>query len=294
VNIITVMSDLINAASEGDIGAVRRLLELGADPADNDSYALGRAACYGHNSIVTLLIQAGADVAASDNEAVRLAAYGDRLSTVTLLIRAGADVTAADNYAITHAARNGNALMVKLLIDEGADVTVFRNLPLFYAVQRGHTAAARALLAGGACVSSRDNAALCMAIEFNDVKLAQVLLEWGAVYHGIMGAIHTAIKEAHAEIMKFLIEREFDISTASHQLVKWAAESDDHTIMQMLVEHTAQHSEYRYVYDTAGDALYIFHRTDPMPWCSNLTPSQEFIEKCISEIKTKKSATSPH
>ena len=91
-------TSLMNAAVGGDVNAVKKLLNEGADvnvQGFNGWTALSEAAYGGHTKIVKLLIEKGADVNAKANNGVT---------------------------ALMWAAWNGHTEIVKLLIDKGADI----------------------------------------------------------------------------------------------------------------------------------------------------------------------------
>lgn len=94
---------LMSAASNGDINAVKRLLNEGADvnAKDSDNWtALTKAARDGHTEIVKFLIEKGADVHAKAYKgysALMVAALDGNTEIVKLLIEKGADI----DYAIT-------------------------------------------------------------------------------------------------------------------------------------------------------------------------------------------------
>ena len=93
-------SPLIGAAREGRLGAVRWLLERGADPdlaVEGDGNALIMAAAEGHLDVVTLLLDRGANieqVVPRDENALIQASGNGRLAVVKLLVSRGANVNA--------------------------------------------------------------------------------------------------------------------------------------------------------------------------------------------------------
>ncbi|MBI5892070.1 MAG: ankyrin repeat domain-containing protein [Deltaproteobacteria bacterium] len=99
----TPTTPLTKAAESGDINAVKRLLNEGADVNAKDSNnwtALTEAARDGNTEIVKLLIEKGADVHAKAYKgysALMVAALGGNTEIVKLLIEKGADI----DYAIT-------------------------------------------------------------------------------------------------------------------------------------------------------------------------------------------------
>lgn len=126
---------LHDAAREGDIAAVKRLITGGADVQEIDDDTaltpLVTAALAGHKDIVELLIENGADPDGRDGKgytALHAAAYGGHLDIVVLLIDRGVDPNDHHNKAgITplHAAVEGNFRdIVAVLLAKNVDVEV--------------------------------------------------------------------------------------------------------------------------------------------------------------------------
>ncbi len=108
---------LWEAAFDGGIETVERLLSSGADVhADNDG-ALRIAALRGHTGVVKALLQAGADVHADNDDAIVRAVLMMHTATALVLLDAGA----VNNEALRHAAFLGLAPVVKKLLDAGAN-----------------------------------------------------------------------------------------------------------------------------------------------------------------------------
>jgi len=112
------------AAREGDLAEVNRLLESGADPDEGDEdgvTALHFAAAAGHLEIVRALAEAGADLDLAeydgDTALVNASEFG-RLEVVEYLVDHGADVTlegARGDLPIKYARRRGHSDVVKVL-----------------------------------------------------------------------------------------------------------------------------------------------------------------------------------
>jgi ankyrin repeat protein len=125
-------SELIEAASGGDVARVATLLE-GPHPPPveaQDSYgytALIRAAINGHSEAVALLLRRGAAVEAKSRigqTALSYASLIGRREVVALLLDRGARIESRDNNGwspLMQAAAGGSREVVTLLLERGAD-----------------------------------------------------------------------------------------------------------------------------------------------------------------------------
>jgi len=128
---------LLQAAANGDMETVRRLLESGEQVDATDDVGrtpLMRAAGNGHTRIVKRLLEAGADVNARDSKertALMRASVTGHKDTVRILLQAGADVQCIDGSngwtSLMKAAAGGHAGIVRLLLEHGADPRVAGN-----------------------------------------------------------------------------------------------------------------------------------------------------------------------
>lgn len=126
-------SDVITAAKEGRIDAVKSFLTSGGDP--NYTNKLGQtallsAAIEKKGEVVTLLLAHGANPNIADimgQTPVFFAAYNQDLDVVKALIGVGANVNAktqSDDFALLRAVTWGNVKLVELLVKGGADVNM--------------------------------------------------------------------------------------------------------------------------------------------------------------------------
>ena len=165
---------LVDAARLGDVGAMRELLDAGADVnavVPGDGSPLIAAARRGDMRAVQLLLDRGADVTlevSGDGNPLIAAARGGHVEIVTLLLNRGADVdhvVAGDENPLIQACETGRLEVVKLLIARGADVNARvladvysgngrveqeRRTPLSVAQREGHAAVVQYLLSVGA------------------------------------------------------------------------------------------------------------------------------------------------
>lgn len=188
-------TNLLEAASEGDLERVRALLAQGADMAalDQDSYtALHLAAEGGHTEIIECLLAHGVNTEAQAEygiAALHSAILFGHSNTVEALLAGGAQTEARitrdfyhdsdypypkqyrrgrDRYgyftagqtALHLAARNGEGEILKILLVAGAQIEAedtIRNKPLHRAAESGHLETVKVLLAGGAEMEAVDD-----------------------------------------------------------------------------------------------------------------------------------------
>ena len=158
-------SPVADAAQRGDLDAVRRLLQGGADvnAAQGDGMtALHWAAEQGDEALGEVLIYAGARVDAGTRighyTPLHLAARGAHASVVTLLLEAGSDPAARTTNSgaspLHLAAASSDPRVVSELIEWGADVNVresaWGQTPLIFAAANNRVEVIRALLQAGA------------------------------------------------------------------------------------------------------------------------------------------------
>ena len=159
---------LIEAVKEGNVAAVRALLESGADvnaQLAGDWTTLMHAARAGHVEVVRLLIEKGANVNAQyphNWTALMHAANYGHVEVVRVLLASGADVNtqnADGSKALMIAAKNGHAEVVRALLAGGADVnsqTANGSTALMYAAQNERIEVVKVLLDSNADVNEQN------------------------------------------------------------------------------------------------------------------------------------------
>jgi uncharacterized protein len=131
--------ELISAASRGDAGAVRRLLERGApvEARDGNRRTPLVAAAYGnHLEAARLLVEAGADVNAKDETVqsaylISTSEVGDDPRLLDLTLENGADVRSLDSYdgtGLIRAAERGYPKIIERLLETNIAVDHVNNL----------------------------------------------------------------------------------------------------------------------------------------------------------------------
>ena len=141
---------------------------------------------------VRALIQKGANVNATEGDgttALHWAAHRDDLATVDLLIRSGARVNAANDLGATPlwaACLNGNPAIVRRLLQAGANpnaALLLGETPLMVAARSGNADVVEQLTAKGAAVNTRaarGQTALMWAVSQRHPDVVKVLLAHGA------------------------------------------------------------------------------------------------------------------
>jgi len=85
VEVMTLQEQLTEAASNGDLTAVKQAIEAGADIHDGNDEALQWAAYNGHLPVVKYLVKLGSDIHADNDFALRWAAHNGYTETTEYL-----------------------------------------------------------------------------------------------------------------------------------------------------------------------------------------------------------------
>ncbi len=189
------MLDLHEAAEQGDVGEVKRLLAAGADvnaSDDDGGTALHWAVAKDNLEIARLLLQHGADPNAGadrDMAPLGLAAIGGRTKMATLLCEHGAEVNhrgVGDESALHTAAYEGHAEVVEALLQHGAEIDITKedgSTPMSMAARYRHSDAVKVLVNWGANVNAQDTRGwtpLHIAARYGTLEHVRLLLERGA------------------------------------------------------------------------------------------------------------------
>ena len=160
---------LADAAAEGRLNCIKKLLDAGADvnvTSVNDQTPLTRAAETGQDKAMEILLKEGVNMNARDtsNKTALIHAVENRFyKCVELLIQAGVDVNTKgcnDKSALDYAVDSGIYDILKSFIAAGADVNTTDkegNTPLLRTVQKLHTEFATLLISAGADVNAANN-----------------------------------------------------------------------------------------------------------------------------------------
>ena len=228
---------LYNAAAQGDLQTIGRLLEAGVDVnARNDrGFAATHVAAYNaRNDALTMLVHGGADLQVrlkDGSTLLHMAAQGARVdgtaraTTIRILMGAGVDVHATTRSGATAlhlAARAEHSRVVELLLDSGAVLEArdtSGRTPLHHAAEAGSFVGTSTLLKEGADVDAV-TAALWTPLHFaachGHDRVGQELLEANAQVDTRTAkgqtALHLALENDHRSLAKTLLDLDADVN----------------------------------------------------------------------------------
>uniref|UniRef100_H2RRA6 Ankyrin repeat and KH domain containing 1 n=1 Tax=Takifugu rubripes TaxID=31033 RepID=H2RRA6_TAKRU len=218
---------LAEACSDGDVNAVRKLLDEGRsvnEHTEEGESLLCLACSAGYYELAQVLLAMHANVEdrgiKGDITPLMAAASGGYVDIVKLLLVHGADVNAQSstgNTALTYACAGGFIDVVKVLLKEGANIEDHNengHTPLMEAASAGHVEVARVLLEYGAGINTHSNefkeSALTLACYKGHLDMVRFLLEAGADQEHKTDEMHTALMEAcmdgHVEVARLLLD----------------------------------------------------------------------------------------
>ncbi|XP_074600327.1 multiple ankyrin repeats single KH domain isoform X2 [Brevipalpus obovatus] len=219
-------SCLIEACNDGDLEAVRRLLDEGRNVneiTEEGESLLSLACSSGYYELAQLLLATRANVedrGLKDTTPLMEAASAGHVHIVKLLLSHQANVNAQTpqgNTPLMYACAGGHVEVVKLLIEHGANVedhNVNGHTPLMEAASAGHVAVAKILVVNGASINSHSDefkeSALTLACYKGHLEMVRFLLEAGADQEHKTEEMHTALMEAsmdgHVEVARLLLD----------------------------------------------------------------------------------------
>ncbi|XP_075397781.1 ankyrin repeat and KH domain-containing protein 1 isoform X12 [Tenrec ecaudatus] len=218
---------LAEACSDGDVNAVRKLLDEGQsvnEHTEEGESLLCLACSAGYYELAQVLLAMHANVEDRGNKGditpLMAASSGGYLDIVKLLLLHDADVnsqSATGNTALTYACAGGFVDIVKVLLNEGANIEDHNengHTPLMEAASAGHVEVARVLLDHGAGINTHSNefkeSALTLACYKGHLDMVRFLLAAGADQEHKTDEMHTALMEAcmdgHVEVARLLLD----------------------------------------------------------------------------------------
>lgn len=250
-------SCLLWCAKIGQCGAVKTLLNKGADLHALNDKALLWACVWGHLESVMLLVNRGADMHAENDIALRCAANEGHVDVVEYLISKGANTNAGwicYDSALVKATRRGNLNIVKMLYSDvskikasGKDISLYLSHCLYVAGRKGYWEIAKFYLENGVEVSSN---LLWYAVKERFVTFVQVLLEYGAdaTDEGDNQLLYYAAKNGLTEIVEILLEYGADVHGDDDYALQVAVAEQKIATVKLLLENRADlHLDNNYV-----------------------------------------------
>jgi ankyrin repeat protein len=265
-------SDLLLAASVGDLQLLQQLLDGGLSPkaaTPGGWTALHAAAMAGQLETMQLLIQQGAPVEAKTLEGrfvpLHAAARAGQTVAMQLLLSAKAGVNSADRKGdgpLAHAAAAGVIGSVQVLLDAGTDLC--RVLP--FAASQGDEQIVRLIISKcpNGCTKCDLSSALQNAAGRGHMQTVQVLLAAGGDVNSLRGyhrgtALHEAAWSGHDQIVQLLLANGADANAATvfrgETALHYAASRGHAKVVELLL---AAGADLEHVLRTSGTtALHI-------------------------------------
>ena len=232
------ITELMNAALDGDLDRVDALIRSGADVNAKDfrgDTALVRAVAYGHTAIVNRLIAAGADLNAGSkrgSKALGHAVQAGDIEQVRTLLSQGADpntnLPSTQKPILEYAAVMGRGEIVGALLEHGVDVQTHGPAALNLALWKGYEDIAAALVVAGVDVnappfdsekirhSQSGESALQTAAQGGHVGSVELLLKYGADLNAAdrrgQTALGYALSTRHPKVVDLLLSKGASVS----------------------------------------------------------------------------------
>jgi ankyrin repeat protein len=259
VSVAAVQSQVADAVMNGDMAALRTLLQQKADvnaSKVDGATGLHWAVFRDNVEAARLLIKAGAKVDVATREGItplNMASLYGNATMIRTLLEAGADAKQKGPQGETMimlAARNGNPDAIKLLIAAGADVNAKEpargTTALMWAVEQKHPAAVKALLDSGADFRAKSGAAGLprnyIAPKVNTANVESAMKRWAeAVRNGRTYEQQLAFEEANGKRATRLLPdfSKDDIPTIAKFVVQASALADIDTILEFITPQLA-------------------------------------------------------
>jgi len=258
-------TELMDAATKGDLARVRDLLAKGADVNAMGRSGLTALMAAANAAVAEALIAKGADVnvkGPTGLTALTHAISWNRIDVAQVLLARGADPNAkgiSGSQVLRDAAVRGQATVVRALLEKGADPNAKDDLgmtALLHAVALSHSAVVEALLDKGADPNAKDRygqPALLLAAERGDEAGVRALLRKGADPKAIasfspMGGTNadTALKRAAAKgstgVVRALLDNGADIDAkggSGETALMIAVKAGREAVVRLLLEKGA-------------------------------------------------------
>uniref|UniRef100_A0A8C3T8G0 K Homology domain-containing protein n=1 Tax=Chelydra serpentina TaxID=8475 RepID=A0A8C3T8G0_CHESE len=248
---------LAEACSDGDVNAVRKLLDEGRsvnEHTEEGESLLCLACSAGYYELAQVLLAMHANVEDRGNKGditpLMAAASGGYVDIVKLLLVHCADVNAQSstgNTALTYACAGGFVDIVKVLLKAGANIEDHNengHTPLMEAASAGHVEVARVLLEYGAGINTHSNEFKESALTLACYKVARLLLDSGAQVNMPADSFESPLTLAacggHVELAALLIERGANLEEVNDEgytpLMEAAREGHEEMVALLLTD----------------------------------------------------------
>uniref|UniRef100_A0A670J5K3 Ankyrin repeat and KH domain containing 1 n=1 Tax=Podarcis muralis TaxID=64176 RepID=A0A670J5K3_PODMU len=254
---------LAEACSDGDVNAVRKLLDEGRsvnEHTEEGESLLCLACSAGYYELAQVLLAMHANVEDRGNKGditpLMAAASGGYVDIVKLLLVHCADVNAQSstgNTALTYACAGGFVDIVKVLLKAGANIEDHNengHTPLMEAASAGHVEVARVLLEYGAGINTHSNEFKESALTLDGhVEVARLLLDSGAQVNMPADSFESPLTLAacggHVELAALLIERGANLEEVNDEgytpLMEAAREGHEEMVALLLAQGKTTH-----------------------------------------------------
>uniref|UniRef100_A0A803TY04 Ankyrin repeat and KH domain containing 1 n=1 Tax=Anolis carolinensis TaxID=28377 RepID=A0A803TY04_ANOCA len=248
---------LAEACSDGDVNAVRKLLDEGRsvnEHTEEGESLLCLACSAGYYELAQVLLAMHANVEDRGNKGditpLMAAASGGYVDIVKLLLVHCADVNAQSstgNTALTYACAGGFVDIVKVLLKAGGNIEDHNengHTPLMEAASAGHVEVARVLLEYGAGINTHSNEFKESALTLACYKVARLLLDSGAQVNMPADSFESPLTLAacggHVELAALLIERGANLEEVNDEgytpLMEAAREGHEEMVALLLAQ----------------------------------------------------------
>jgi ankyrin repeat protein len=229
---------LVITAQNGNLDAVKKLVENGAYIHFDNEYALRMAAGEGHTEIVCYLCDHGANLVACVGNAQIACSMDNTAAMPELLIN---QENSSRMSAFWHAVVNNRVDTLRFLLNRTKVRWSELDILLLEASERNFLQIVRILVEYGASVSAYENAAVVIACRNNSVELLLLLMRLGADIHTRNEMpLWEAVHGGFIEISRILLEHGADFSVKLlGEFLKEAVYENHSDIVRLFAEHGA-------------------------------------------------------
>lgn len=231
---------------------IERLLEQGEAVNHVDRAGMtpiGYASISGREGAVRLLLERGADPILGKHGAVELAVTSRQPSVLEILLKSGAPRSTDGRGEMALAVETGHEALTRFLLDHGVPSDLGLNevgeTPLIFVAKRGNKNLVKALIAGLHSPDKFGRTALHFAAEHGHEQIVRILMAHGANINRKCDlgetALARAVKGGHVSIARYLLDQGADPNLAdnwSSTPLWWAVIRGYETLVTLLLHLT--------------------------------------------------------